>query len=794
MPFSAIIFYMAVISQLWNSLTNPSSHRQMGFDITLLPLNLSEGRNIGELQGLFLFTSPKKAESSRQSDVLIMLMHPDKGSLSESQMKEWAEVFSGAYFSSRGSLTMGVSYAIRKLTLYITKKMQSSIIPAVFLNVAILRERTLLIAHAGPVNTTVISSDHVQNFCEETSLPLQMTANDPIFFTTQVQSEDIILLCPKVPGDWTNASIMEVTGDSPLNAIRFLLDRSGGNIQAAVIQIKTGKGKITFKTRTQITANVQPEFADKIEAPSVRRRRSSNLINSISEELPDPEKPLFRKRKISELFEDTNRDPVSPIKNESQSDMEIVSDESNQTVSLTGEQELPGAQKLDFNFIEDTTKTSDTEAEDDSPIVDQPASSESELDAENKPTKKKKRKLGSLLLFFACGILIPATVAAVLFFIYSGRSKSDLYREYLAKAVDSAQQALNESNSGNQVSLWTDTLDYVEQASKYGNSTAARTLRREAMQKIDSLCGGISTVYNYANQAKLPQGINITEIASSGQYTYALDSGSGSVLKFISSGNGLALDNSFSCVPGVYKDLNNDSNTIKVGPLIDFVILPLGSPHNFVLAGVDADANVLYCSGFTDNQAGKLIKPTTEKLSIKGITMLENAMYLMDTQASAVWEYVYSKADGFKFEPTNYYGSYSPYLSDAIDFVMYKEYAYFLRSNGTLLICDYTGYRPTCQNIPSVQNEDGSIHIDMSLHKFRKILINASPDNSIYIMDAKFQSLLNLSAKGTFIRYIVPNRDSEEISQYAFASGFGITGQNQLLWGFRNDLYIGNMP
>ncbi len=771
--------------------------RQISFDITLLPMNLSEGRNIGELQGLFLFTAPKKAENSRQSDVLIMLLHPDKGSLSEAQMKEWAEVFSAAYFSSRGSLTMGVSFAFRKLSAFISKKMQNSLIPAVFMNIAILRERTLFVAHAGPVNTTVISSDHVQNFCDETSLPLQMTSNEPCFFTAQVQSEDIILLCPRVPGDWTNAAIMEVTGDSPLNAIRFLLDRSGGNIQAAVIQIRTGKGKITFKTRTQITANVQPEFTEKMEAPAARRRRSSDLLNPNRDELPGPEKPLFRTKKFAEDFGDTEQknDGAEAQKKEPET-TDTASDENNtaQNVSLTGDQELPGAQQLDLSFDEPGSEEGDSDPEDEYIFSDTQSELESDPENENKPVKKKKNKLGSLLLYFACGILIPAVVAAVLFFVYSGRSKNDLHRDFLAKAVESAQSALNAGNSNAQAELWNDTLNYLDQASNYGSSTAARTLRREAMQQIDSLNGGISTVYNYANQNKLPQGINITEIMSSGQYTYALDSGSGSVLKFISSGSGLALDSTFTCTPGVYKELGSDTENIKVGPIIDFVMLPLGSPHSFVLAGVDSEANVLYCSGFTENQAGKLIKPNAEKLSITGITMLENAMYLLDNQASAVWEYVYSKADGFNFEPTNYYGSYSPYLSDAIDFVMYKEYAYFLRANSTLMMCDFTGYRPSCQNITSVRNEDGTINVELSLHHFKKILMNASPDNSIYIMDAKMQSLLNLSAKGTYVRYIVPNRDNEEISQYSYATAFGITGQNRLLWGFRNDLYIGNMP
>ena len=289
-------------------------------------------------------------------------------------------------------------------------------------------------------------------------------------------------------------------------------------------------------------------------------------------------------------------------------------------------------------------------------------------------------------------------------------------------------------------------------------------------------------------------GLNITEIQASGQYTYALDSTSGSVFRFVSSGAGLSLDSTFSCTPGIYKEFGNESENIKVGALVDFVVLPSGNPHSFVLAGVDSDATVLYCSSFTSNQAAKLIKPNTEKFSVDSITLSENALYVLDTQASAVWEFIYSKADGFAFEPSNFYGSYSPYLSDVIDFTIYKDYAYYLKANGTLLICDYTGYRPDCQTITDVENDSQTNHIDLSLHNFKKIMVNSSPDNSIYIMDSHLQSILNLSVKGNFIRYIVPNRTVEDISQISDATGFGITGQNRLLWGYKNDLYIGNMP
>ena len=755
------------------------------FDINILPMNLSEGRNIGDLSGLFVFTAPPKAGNNRQNEILFILFYVDNIQISNSRMKQWAVLLSDTYYASRGSFTMGMSTAVKKLSSFMEKDTQGQIMPTIFMNAAVLRERTLMIAHAGPVHSTIISSDKVQNFNNESCLPIQLKNNELSFFTADVHSEDIILLCPNVPTDWTNSAILEVTGDSPLNAIRFLLDRSGGNLQAAVIQLKRGKGQITIRSKTTITANV--EFENTSNKPV------SNIITRPLTEITSEEKPLFRKRSAAEIFYSESSAPKGKSEDTIQKDSEPESTEQIDGKSLTGEQQFPGAEDLPYDFSE-----SDSTEKIDDPIKRKPKSGGITRKQKSSSGRKTENKFNfkRFAIILLCGMLIPIIVVSVLFFIYSGRSKDQLHREYLSYAIAAAQKALIADTAKSQETLRKESLDYTDKALSYDFSPAANDLRKEAINKLDKINGGISTVYSYANTNKLPQGLNITEIASSGQYTYALDATSGSVMRFVASGNGVSLDNSFSCTPGTFPELGSEekSNSVHVGALVDFTLLPSGNPHSFVLAGIDKDANVLYCSGFKGNQAGKLRKPETGRFEIKSIAYSNNSMYILDPQASAVWEFLFSSSDGFAYEPSNYYGSYSPYLSDVIDFTMYKEFSFFLRDNGTLLVCDYTGYRPVCNNITEVWSPDRKAYLNLENHDFRKIILNASPDNSIYIMDAKLQSILNLSTKTNYIRYIVPNRTTEEISLYSNATGFGITGQNRLLWGYRNDLYIGNMP
>ena len=366
--------------------------------------------------------------------------------------------------------------------------------PAIFMNSAVLRGRTLMIAHAGPVHSTIISSDKVQNFNNDSCLPIQLKNNELSFFTADVHSEDIILLCPNVPTDWTNSAILEVTGDSPLNAIRFLLDRSGGNLQAAVIQLKRGKGQITIRSKTAITANIEPE--------NTSEKPISNIITGPLKEITSEDKPLFRKRTAVEFYENKPKEQIEPTFENNRNHFDAEETEQTDNKSLTGEQERPGAENLPYDFTE--TNTAETKNQQ---MRQKNKSDSSTRKQKAKPDAKSNKKFNfkRFSVILLCGMLIPLIVVSVLFFVYSGRSKDRLHREYLSYAIAAAQKALAAETAKNQETLWMETLDYTDNALSYDVSPAANDLRKEAIRRLDQINGGISTIYNYANNNKLTQ-------------------------------------------------------------------------------------------------------------------------------------------------------------------------------------------------------------------------------------------------------------------------------------------------
>lgn len=131
-------------------------------------------------------------------------------------------------------------------------------------------------------------------------------------------------------------------------------------------------------------------------------------------------------------------------------------------------------------------------------------------------------------------------------------------------------------------------------------------------------------------------------------------------------------------------------------------------------------------------------------------------------------------------------------MRDVVDFVVYGDYSYLLRSNGTLIFCDYTGYDPACSYIFELKNAEGQL-IDLTKKHMIQIRMNASPDTSLYLMDEKRQSVINMTLKLNLIRYIVPDRFAGE-GGGKIVTGFGLLNTSNIVWASGSDLYIGQMP
>lgn len=847
-------------------------------------MNLINGRNLGELPGLRIYTAPKRSDKSRMNDVLIMIITIDEKSTKIKDFEEWGAILSEAYFNARGSFTMGITAAVKQFSVYLNEKFPGVLLPNVLLNLAVLRGRTMMIGHSGPVNTTVVYADHVDNFSDITSLGVSQGTQGLRFFQIEIHSGDLILMCPKVPYGWTNEAILDATGESPLNVIRYLLDQAHGSLQGVVIQVKAGRGEILYRFKPPITTNVSLGYHDEEDETSGRESvvppvraadlsaslsaaeqpaRSDYLLGSDDEkskllfrtrlpfepfpvdfnphnkmtfgtagkfeeatEVPSPEEPAVEAEKpaenelpaflssypvkpdasdesgksFSSEAEYAFSEPLNDLKKKSEPladnlPFEDLSDLLSQSVTAREGESGSGTDAQQKTLIEPTppAKESPVTKRDRKERVRQKAAKGKKQEGKN-PGKSEKKpfswKRFLLGLFF--GILIPIIVVTVLFLDYTHRSKDTVYRDTLGNAVDTAKIAVQQTEPSLQRISWEKVLEYLDEAALYGTSDAARGLRNQALESLDKLDNGTLVPYHYALSGTLPSGTNLTRIESTDQFLFALDKTSGSVMRFNIYSNGMIKDETFSCSPGSYKDNQSttSSDLIQVEKLVDFVILPQESGKDRVVLGIDNNARLLYCPSIGEKTAAQLESPEMGWLGVEALYFANRTLYILDARNNSIRGTPYLGNTGVSVATSSYFGSSSPGVRDVTDFVIYGANSYFLRTNGTLIVCDYTGYTPVCSYVDQLVFSESGQEIDLTLKNYFQINMNMSPDTSLYLMDSHSQSVLNVTLKLNLIRNSVPDRFEGEGSDRS-VTGFGFLDQFQLVWTSSDQIFIG---
>lgn len=830
-------------------------------------MNLINGRNLGELPGLRIYTAPKKCDRSRINDVLMMVITVEGKSPKVKDFEEWGAIFSEAYFTARGSFTMGITAAVKQFVSYLDEKFPGILLPNVMLNIAVLRDRTLLIGHSGPVNTTVVYADHVDNFSDATSVGISQGTQGLRFFQIEIHSGDLILMCPSAPSGWTNEAILDATSESPLNVIRYLMDQANGNLQGVVIQVKTGRGEILYRYKPPVITTVDLGYQEESEEEEYSFEKPSKTIPRFSEgktenayrvteRSNENKKPLFRTRlplepfpidfnssfqkrtdnfsekketisqldrvtEAEEIGEELKSEPVviqpdeaRPVENEPGEELppflrsdKLQGELPETTIPDTKETTLFEEEYIFRKPLTEAKKKSEPEPVSETELIrnsdisrSSPAKRQIKKStrAVKKPKSEKKAKTKGVFswkkfllgLFF--GILIPILVVAILFFVYTGRSKDSAYRSSLRNAVETAKIAVQQTEPTLQRISWEKVLEYLKEAALYGNSPAADDLRKQALESLDELENGILIPYHYALQSPLPKGTNLVKLDSTNQFLYALDAATGSILRLNILNNGLSLDSSFSCMPGTYQS-NRESDSdeqISVGKLVDFVILPAESGSERVVMGIDNNAQLLYCPSVGEKTAEKLESPGIGWLGVDAIYFTDRTLFILDAKNNSVWKVPYLGKSDFDPEPSAYFGADAPALRDIVDFVIYEQYSYLLRQNGTLIFCDYTGYSPLCSYVDTLTFYNDSQSIDLTKKHFFQINMNRSPDTSIYLMDRENQSLLNTTIKLNLIRNLVPDR-FEGDGDGKVVTAFGFISQFQVVWASQDQLFVG---
>ena len=236
------------------------------FDITILPLFLSAGREQSELPGLFVVGAPRKAVRLRAQDQLMLFLSlvniaPSKEPVfSPAQQQEMLSRLAETFFTTSGSVTAGMRAVVTRLNDFLLSRNlrapgEGQVTGS--LNLAVLHSSTLLLAHTGATQSLLLGKAQVQQFDDRAGgrglgLSKQIV---PRFYQTTLEPGDLLLICTAPPASWTPRALAGSTQLSLDHLRRRLLGQVGGDMNAAVLKFQTGKGQII---RYRVSAERSP--------------------------------------------------------------------------------------------------------------------------------------------------------------------------------------------------------------------------------------------------------------------------------------------------------------------------------------------------------------------------------------------------------------------------------------------------------------------------------------------------------------------------------------------------------
>lgn len=225
------------------------------FDITILPLSLSTGREQTDLPGLLVISATRKAARLRANDRLILLMSltnsspASKAVFSHAQQQEMLTRLAETFFTTSGSVTAGMRAVVARLNDFLLNRNLKS--PGEgqvsgALNMGVLHGSTLLLAHAGATQSMLLGSGQVQQFDDRQAgrglgLSKQIV---PRFYQSAVEAGDVLLLTAEPPASWTAKTLAGSSQIGLEHLRRRLLSQAGDDMNAAALKFQPGKGQI----------------------------------------------------------------------------------------------------------------------------------------------------------------------------------------------------------------------------------------------------------------------------------------------------------------------------------------------------------------------------------------------------------------------------------------------------------------------------------------------------------------------------------------------------------------------
>lgn len=777
------------------------------FDINVLPLVRQAGQDQIDLTGLHVAEPPRRPARSRVADRLILHFYlAGNLPLSPGKQDQILASLAKTYYETTGSVTAAlraVAVALNEFLLERNLRGSNTGRQSVgLLTLIVLRGEQLYLSQSGPVHAFIITADQVQQLYDPqiTGRGLGLSRATPIrYFQTGLLSNDTLLVATQPPATWSAAALSGIHGQGPESMRRRLLNRDLLNVNAVLIQVKQGTGKVHL-----LQARPAPQVAP-FEAEVGAEMPAGTVVPPVPQ--PDSERTVSRE----------------VLKNEPLQEGEIV----------LGFERIPDLAPESLQ-AQEAAESSIANKD----VVPQPAFSALPVremglhetgsypaaapPARSKPSLAPLWKAFALLVrpfvvtfrwvargvrallvrmlpgesfftipsatmaFFA--VAVPLVVVTIASMVYFNRGRDAQYNFFYHQAEQSAGLAAALPGITERRSKWNETLIYLEQAERFRSTQQSQNLRLHAQRSLDELELIRRPDYKPAIIGGLPLDVRVNRMVVAENELYLLDGNSGKVLRAQLTRQGYELDPSFQCAP----DLPGISS---LGPLIDIAAWPPGITPQATLMAMDARGNVLFCQpGKSPEEAAMPPPPAMELTNLMAFALDLDDLYVLDPANNAVW--VYWKSN-FTQQPQFFFGEEIPPMEDVIDLAVNNNDLYLLHQDGHVTFCVYSGL-----GVAPTRCTDPAVYVDtrperentplITENPFRQVRFSPPPDPSLYLLEPVSQAIYHFSLRNlAFQNQYLPAQRLSANPATAFAVN---KIERTFFLAMGNEVYYASMP
>ena len=780
----------------------------MSFDFHQYSLNIINGGEKDSLSGGLASAAPRLTNRLRKDDLIALLLTIRGGKdADDAEIKKITQQLSQIFFQTIGSVTRAMSAMAQEINRILMDYNLDAIHDGEplegCLNLAVLHKGMLFICHVGLTYSFVLHPDKVEIFREADDVkPMGVNRNVQVqFYQTEIQPGNIFLFSPNPPQTWTQSNL---SGSSYLTieqVRRRLLNQVGEDLQALVIKVIPGQGRI------QVGEWAKPADTTPItQVPQIEKQPSPLDELGFSRKEPS-EKESVAMETTTEVVEENTSEVTEAPKPEIVSDVqpeahdEVVERDEEGIPIQTGETELAAIDKTEPVVL--TAEKTYAEKS----VFKQKAANFwlkgeaffnrisgffGKIQKKISPNSTGKALFPSTILAFLL-VLIPLVFIAASLTVYSRSGKDEQFRSYLDLAQQYQTLAMLETEPSQQYSYWSKAYETVVKAEQYGSNAQSTSLLTLAQTTMDSMDLTRRLDFRPALVQSLSQDVNIVDITVSGSDVYLLEGKSGSILRLAYNSKGYyEVDSSFVCTPG-------PSGLNTIGKIIDLVALPPNQPFNYKVMGLDEAGNLLYCVAGENPSSQKLPAPSGGWQRISAFTLDDAYLFVLDVENDAVWIY---KGVGINFTstPTSFFDEDKPDLGGAIDLAVDNENLYILNADGHMTACQYSASKEvkltTCQDPkPFTDNRLGREKNPWLFMNTSFISMQATylPNASLYVLDEANRAVLQFSYQLNLENTLKIQPSRTYPTPNSNPTAFGVNTSQSLFLAFGNQLFFASL-